>query len=305
VVTKSILGIGKRGLFIAVLVAGLAVGLAGPVAADDCRGGPEPTDAEGYFNRGNACSKAGHYERAIQDFDEAIELDPEYAEAYYNRGLAYMNLKQYEEAIPDFDRFIEIQPDGDKLEQAPHNLRGVVGELNQDEKELLFAYTHRGFAYFYRGLAYAQLGHYERAIRDYDKADEFDSLISVNLYTASYRGQAYVQLGQYQRAIQDYDKIIEMLSGVNWPFVSLVQAYINRGVAYSSLGQHQRAIEDFDKAIDYIQMWRFLDEDNIHTLLAQAVYNRGLGFQALGEEAKAAEDFARAAELDPQYAEPE
>ena len=33
-------------------------------------------------------------ERAIEDYDKAIELDPNDAQAYYNRGNSYGNLGQ-------------------------------------------------------------------------------------------------------------------------------------------------------------------------------------------------------------------
>ena len=44
------------------------------------------------------------YERKIQDFDEAIRLDPQDAKAYNNRGVAYEYLGQQELADRDFAR---------------------------------------------------------------------------------------------------------------------------------------------------------------------------------------------------------
>jgi len=55
--------------------------------------------------------KAGECEKAIECFDKAIELDPNYAEAYNNRGLVYYRcLNQYERAIEDFNKSIELNP---------------------------------------------------------------------------------------------------------------------------------------------------------------------------------------------------
>ena len=41
-------------------------------------------------------------QRAIQDFDSAIQLDPDDAIAYRNRGNAYYYLGQYTEAYADY-----------------------------------------------------------------------------------------------------------------------------------------------------------------------------------------------------------
>ena len=48
----------------------------------------------------------GQYERAIEDYDQALEINPQLAEAYNNRGLAYLG--QYERAIEDYDQALEI-----------------------------------------------------------------------------------------------------------------------------------------------------------------------------------------------------
>jgi len=52
-------------------------------------------------NRGLAYSNLGQYQKAIDDYTRAIELDPENADTYDNRGLAYVTLSQYQKAIDD------------------------------------------------------------------------------------------------------------------------------------------------------------------------------------------------------------
>jgi tetratricopeptide (TPR) repeat protein len=44
------------------------------------------------------------------DYNQAIELDPEYTHAFNNRGLAYADLKQFEKAIQDYNQVIELNP---------------------------------------------------------------------------------------------------------------------------------------------------------------------------------------------------
>ena len=42
--------------------------------------------------------------RAILDYDKAIQLDPDYALAYYSRGLSYFKLGQYTKGEADYAR---------------------------------------------------------------------------------------------------------------------------------------------------------------------------------------------------------
>ena len=47
-----------------------------------------PTCWMAYNNLGSAYNDLGNYRQAIDDFDRAIEINPDNAEAYNNRGRA-------------------------------------------------------------------------------------------------------------------------------------------------------------------------------------------------------------------------
>jgi len=70
-----------------------------------------PSFIHAYNNRGNVYSKQGNYAQSIIDFNKAIELEPNFAEAYYNRGNIYYKQEMYEKAIADYERAVEIKPD--------------------------------------------------------------------------------------------------------------------------------------------------------------------------------------------------
>ena len=57
---------------------------------------------------GLAYYKKTDYDRAIADYNRAIEIDPKYARAYGNRGLAYYKKTDYDRAIADYKRSVAI-----------------------------------------------------------------------------------------------------------------------------------------------------------------------------------------------------
>ena len=64
-----------------------------------------------YNNRGVAYGHLGQYERAIEDYDQAIRLNPGQTWAYHSRAMAHCVLGHAEEALQDYRRTIHM-PDG-------------------------------------------------------------------------------------------------------------------------------------------------------------------------------------------------
>jgi tetratricopeptide (TPR) repeat protein len=115
--------------------------------------------AAALVNRGSAYRARGELERAIQDYDQAIKLDPNDVEAFFRRGIAHGRRREFDSAIADFDRAIKLKPDH-------------VGAL------------------YSRGLTYSNKGQWERAIQDYDQAIK---LSPDNVMAITNRGNAYHQ----------------------------------------------------------------------------------------------------------------
>lgn len=70
----------------------------------------DPAFPDAFNFRGVAWAGEGQFERAIADFDQAIHLDANYAEAIYNRGLAAQNLGRPDEAARYFEQAKQVGP---------------------------------------------------------------------------------------------------------------------------------------------------------------------------------------------------
>jgi protein O-mannosyl-transferase len=66
--------------------------------------------ARAHYNRGVTFQSMGSFERAIDDYDTAVRLNPSYYKSYNNRGVIFMKMRRYEEALRDFDTVISLHP---------------------------------------------------------------------------------------------------------------------------------------------------------------------------------------------------
>ena len=67
-----------------------------------------------------------NYNKAIECYRKAIELDPKYASAWNHMGGAYVQLGDYQKAVECFQKAVELKP-GDK---------GIQGNLEAAKKKL-------------------------------------------------------------------------------------------------------------------------------------------------------------------------
>lgn len=212
----------------------------------------DPNYFMGYFARACAWDSKKENDKAIADYNIAIELNSESADAYYNRGLAWQSKKEKDKAITDFDKAIvnynkaiKINPNDTEI----YVWRGNTWYYKEDYTKAIKDYTKaierkQDFvdAYYNRGLAYVAIKEYDKAIADYSMIIKFDSDYKDVYYNE--RGLSWKGRKKYKEAIDDYTKAIEIKSDFE-------NAYYNRGLAKKEENIDLKGSkEDFEKYLE-------------------------------------------------------
>lgn len=183
----------------------------------------KPDHSDCYYSRGLSYAQQSQYEKAIEDFNQAIKLKPaNLMNIYVQRGRSYLYTKKYDQALSDFNEWVKIDP----KDPQGYGERGNVYVEKKDYQKAEIEYTQalnqaenkeKPTYYFVRGHFYlVHLKNYEAAIADYT---EYFKLNPAILWPVVYveRAQAYCALGKKDLALADEKKAIELGKKVEFP----------------------------------------------------------------------------------------
>ncbi len=201
-----------------------------------------PEEGRLYTLRASAWWARGDEQRALADFDKAIEVGYRRPHAYSSRGLFHAMLGNYEKAIADYNMAIE---QGAK-DASPYINRAAVYMSQQKHDLAVKDYTKAATMepqnpgiFQQRAVAWKLAGRFDMAIADFGKVIELDPK-SVAAWMG--RGFVWFQKREYQKAIDDFSTAIELAP-------NLAQAHNNRGYNRQMLDDYENALADYNQAI--------------------------------------------------------
>jgi len=202
-----------------------------------------PEYAAVYNNRGNVLLALGAVKEALKDFDRALLLAPGYAAAYSNRAGAYMKLGQVERAIADYTKAIELTPSSAPALSGRGRAHLAAhrphGAIRDFTRAVAFD-ARFGAAYRSRAEAKMAIERYEEAIEDFSRAIAFEPR---NAEIYALRGWAYMAADNSASGIKDFAKAIELDPNA-------AAYYAARGLAYAKAEAYEDALNDFARAIE-------------------------------------------------------
>ena len=275
----------------------------------------EQTSPDLFRRRALALQFLGRYKQAIEDYTNALRMDPDNVETLIRRGQTWYSLGKNDFAVKDFKSAIKRDRGNDQALYQLALTRFDLGEFKLAERDIQRAIESSPRNVRYYGL-YADilqnLGQHDGVIEALDRASLLDS---TDPLTYQKRGQVHYLRRNYVSAISDFTRSLEL--SPNQPEVALT-----RGQAWLKAEQPQQAIDDFGrvlgqtlnlpKAYSGRAAALAMQEKHQQALiwltkafhrfkrprdLAELVFARGKIFVMMGRPAPAIDDFSTVAKL--------
>lgn len=202
---------------------------------------PQNSIAWNYLGRAYRANEQGT--KAIEAYQQAVRINPDYAEAWHGLGsVYYFFTDQGTKAIEAYQQAVRVNPD---FADAWHLLGQAYVGTNHQYAKAIEAYQqvirikpNDGLEWYYLGQAYVGTNQYAKAIEAYQKAlrikpDGF-------FIAREGLGNAYRLTGQTAKAIEEYQQAIRIRSDV-------AEVWYGLGSAYKISGQTGKMMEVYKR----------------------------------------------------------
>ena len=225
-----------------------------------------PNFSIAYYVRGYVYIDLEKYENAINDFNETIRINPNNYKAYYERALAKSNINGYssEEIVDDFNNSINLAPEFASayasLGRFYHEIQEIKMAKENFELAALLAHQQNNDTLYQKVIS----GINSIATQQYEQGQINDSLKTyqqiLNIsqitkdkpnegFSLNEIGDIYDYLGEYAKSIAAYKRaLIVNKTGQN-SNAQLIKTLYSLGEIYSDLGQYQESLDYFDEAL--------------------------------------------------------
>ena len=194
-------------------------------------------------------------EKALNCFNKALELNPEYSYAWHKKGLIFEKQKNYLDAIKCYDRALESDPSN--IFNWNDILKADMYYKSKKYDEAVKCYDralaieaknktviiNRGKALNYIGKQYFSMGKYKEAIKLYSKIlksepDNLEALVG--------KAKGLYRIYNYKQGKELFQRVLNLKKLSREQKKSIRDSYIDSSL---TLGQNYLKDKDYDKAI--------------------------------------------------------
>jgi len=214
-----------------------------------------PKEKENFYNLGNYYRIMGELDKAIKEFNKALELDPNFGDVHNLIGFIYSRMGNFSKAVEHFKKYVSVNPNEPNPVDSLAEVYFWMGKLDEalarykDALEIKsdFNYSNFGTAYIY-----ALKAEYGEAMRWFDR--------TIAVSPPGFQWEAYLWKGfcrYWMGSFEDCDlhfreaeKIAEESGYTNYPtWINWVKAYIyyEQGEYNKSRSYKEAWLNDFMK----------------------------------------------------------
>jgi tetratricopeptide (TPR) repeat protein len=213
----------------------------------------DPIDQSDEHNsRGIELADRGWLDEAINEFNKAIELDPNSAHAHDNLATVYAEKKLYREALREYLLALSLEPES---ATAHYNLACFLSAHAPDMaieeyKHAIELEPEYPDAHLNLGLAFADDGHFEEAMKELESAIR---LAPDDPLPRHEMAALQMDEGDYRAAITHLKEVVKLDAENFDAFLDLGICYAQKGFYAEAERAYQRAreLEGDDLLLDY------------------------------------------------------
>ncbi len=199
-------------------------------------------NATAHLYLGVALRQKGDVDKAVIEYQKALEIDPDSAETCYDLGNALAEEGKMDEAIIQFQKARAIDPAyADPYDDLGNALiqKGQVDEAIIDYQKALAINPNNAQACYHLGNALLQKGQADKAIIQYQKALAIDPNYA---QACNNLGNALIQKGQVDEAIIQYQRALAINPHYADPYCNLGNCLLQKGQVDQAIIQYRKAL---------------------------------------------------------------
>lgn len=245
-----------------------------------------PQTAKNFCETGDRLKSQGKLNEAIESYEKALEIQPDYAQVHHDLGEVYLLQRRFPEATASAKLALKLQPDFAPAYKTLGNGLQAEGKI----EEALRAYSQAleinpefAEALVNKGTMLSKLGQSNEAIAYYEKA----IAIKPEMAAAHWNmGNVLMQQERSDEAVPYWQKALELK-----PELLSAESLNDLGTAVGKKGKWSEAIGYYKRAIQLKQDYPL------------AHFNLGTALKQQGQIEEAIDHFQKTINLKPDYAE--
>ncbi|MBD2182846.1 tetratricopeptide repeat protein [Planktothrix sp. FACHB-1355] len=200
--------------------------------------------AQNFCNIGNQLKSQQKLNEAIESYQKALEIQPNYAQVHYELGEVYLLQRKFAEAIASCKLALKLQPD----EAPTYKILGNALQAQGKIEEALRAYNKAleinpefAEAYVNKATMLSKLGQSEEAIAYYQKAIDLKPDLAAAYWNLA---NVFMQLGRADEAVPCWQKALKLK-----PELLSAETLNDLGTAVGKQGKWEEAIGYYKRAV--------------------------------------------------------